>query len=359
MIKKLCLRLHSMLLKKHFSFRILLKTHVFLAITTLLLGNIACETSKKIEQKKSEERINVRCITTKKEHYKETKTFFGELKYAKSTQLVAQHSGIISKLNFKTGEKVKKGSIVVEYLPNNHQIEMQLAKIDYKKAVNDYRKQKELFAIGAVSKSSLEDLQNQVHTQNKSIQKLYSDNIIRAPFSGIITQIFGKIGEELITGQPIFSIAKKGKIEVVFYVTSKDIDKIKSNQSVYFIMNSKRVSGNVTSKSFLIDNKKRAFKITASFNNDDVVFVGNSILIYLESVDDTTSIWIPNKSLKEFNDKKYVYVAKNGNAILKEVVMGRRNEEKTQVIKGLQENEKLIIAGSEKLENNSLIKIIK
>ena len=53
-----------------------------------------------------------------------------------------------------------------------------------------------------------------------------------------------------------------------------------------------------------------------------------------------------------------VYVASNGKALLKNIVIGRESNESLEVLSGLTENDKVIVSGQVNLTDNRSIKII-
>ncbi|NER14881.1 efflux RND transporter periplasmic adaptor subunit [Leptobacterium flavescens] len=305
-----------------------------------------------------DERINVKAVTLKKESNKQTKTYYGELQFSKSTSFVAQQPGVITKLNIQPGQKVKRGEIIAVYPPLNHQLQIDQARIEQDKTIKDYTRQKELFNAGAVSRVSVEAYKTQLDIQTKTIQQLQNMNTIRAPFSGIITQVPAKIGEEVSTGQAIFSMAETSAVDINFYVTPRDITQIEIGTIAYLNLGDQRIKGKITKTSIQMDPKRKAFQVTASFHNEGVLFAGGSTEVQLETREELSSIWIPVESLKQTGKRNYVFIIENDKAIEKDVKVGRRNETSAQIIEGLKEGQRLITAGSEKVERNSLILIV-
>lgn len=327
-----------------------------LIISSSLL--VACYWQETPQEPAKKEQINVRAITLKKESYKERKIYYGELQFSKSTSFIAQQSGIVTKLNARPGQKVRRGEIIAVYPPLNHQLQIDQARIEQEKTVQDYTRQQALFKAGAVSKVSVEAYKAQQDIQAKTTQQLQNMNTIRAPFSGIITQVPVKIGEEVSLGQALFSMAATATVEIDFYATPQDIAQIEIGTLAYLALVNKRIEGKITKTSLQMDPKRKAFLVTASFRNEGVSFAGTNAEVQLETGASLSSIWIPVESLKQIGNRNYVFIIENDKAIQKDVKIGRRNETLVQIIEGLEVGQRVITAGSEKVERDTPVVIV-
>jgi len=330
---------------------------VFTLLFSLLII-ASCDSEEKQEQKENAKEVSVKVMTLKSEILKDVKSYFGTIKFSKSTNFVAQQSGVISKLSVVPGQKVNRGEVIVIYPPMNHQLQIDQAKIQQNKTLQDYNRQKELYAAGAVTKVSVEDYKAQLDIEKKTIQQLQRVNIITAPFSGIITQVHANVGQEVSMDMPIFSMAQTGNIEVGFYVTPKEISEIKLDALVFFLKDDKKIEGKISKKSIQLDERRRAYLVTATFDNSDILFVGDTIDILVETGKAVESIWIPIDSFRKQGNSFFVFVLEDNKAKRKSITLGSRNEQLVQVKEGLNNAEQLIIAGIDKLKDGTIINTI-
>lgn len=326
-----------------------------LLISLLLL--VSCNSEKPQKTKAIEKEIVVKTLPLKQVMYKDVKSYFGTLKFSKSTNFVAQQSGIITKLNAVPGQEVKQGELIAIYPPTNHHLQIEQVKIQQQKTQQDYNRQKELFAVGAVTAASLEDYKAQLDLETKTLEQLERVNTITAPFHGVITQVHANVGQEISMDMPIFSMAQAGQLEVDFYVTPKDILDIRLDASVFFDKGDEKIKGKITKKSLQLDERRRAYLVTASFQNNAVVYVGDTIDIMVETGTAVECIWIPIEAFRKQGNSYYVFVLDGDKAIQKRITIGKRNEQQVQVIKGLKEGDQLITAGIDKLKDNVLVQV--
>lgn len=323
-----------------------------LALILSLFVLASCGEEKKEEKMEQPKKVTVNTMTLKSESIRESKSFFGTLKFSKSTDFMAQQPGVITKLNVVPGQKVSRGQIIAIFPPMNHQLEVEQAKIQQKKTIQDYNRQKELFEAGAVTKVSVEDLKAQLDIEGKTLSQLQRVNMILAPFNGVITQVHANVGQEIGVDMPIFSMAQTNKMEVDFYVTPKDISDISLKSPVYFFRDGNRIDGKITKKSIQLDERRKGYLITSTFDNNDVLFVGNTVDVMVETGQARESVRIPLDAFRKQRKQHYVFVVENGRAIRREIVLGNRNEEYALVSKGLNNGEELVVAGMDKLKEN-------
>jgi len=69
-------------------------------------------------------------------------------------------------------------------------------------------------------------------------------------------------------------------------------------------------------------------------------------------------LFIPREALQGSIKDAKVYVAENGKAVLRNIVVERENNESLQISSGLSQSDKVIVSGQVNLTNNKPIKII-
>ena len=327
-----------------------------LLLTFLCLGVLtSCEVAQKQLPKEDVKKIAIRTISLKTEVVTETKSFFGTLKFAKSTEFTAQQPGVITKLEVVPGQEVRQGQVIAVFPPMNHQLEVEQAKIQLTKTQQDYNRQRDLLAAGAVSKASVDDLKTQLDIEKKNINQLQRVNLIMAPYNGIITQVHASEGQEIGMGLPVFSMAQTAKAEVDFYVTPQEVSEIEINSPAFLVKNGNQIEGRITKKSIQLDERRKGYLVTSTFDTNDRFFAGTTVDIRVETGKSAESIWIPIDAMRKQGQSHQVFIAEDGKAIRKKITPGRRTEQLVQITHGLMTGEQLIIAGIDKLKDGSPI----
>lgn len=321
----------------------------------LLLATLFSCSTPTIKQEKKEQPTHVKVIALQKEDKTIHSTFIGEIKFGKQTTFNAQQPGIVSLLKVSPGQRVSKNEIIVTFPPVHHELQIEQARIEYNKTRKDYEKQLELVKIGAVPSNNLSDFKAQLEVQAKAIEQLETINTLKAPFDGIITQVFVKQGQEIGVESPLFSIAQTQNIEIEFYVGQHAIEQVKIGTNAQFTLENTLYNGRVIKKSIQIDPQRKAFLVTASFPASNITYAGSSVNIDVETENLLNSIWIPTSAIRFQGRSPFVYIKQGNKAIKRKISLGKRTESTIQIIKGISNKDQLIVAGIDKLEDQAHI----
>ena len=330
---------------------------VFGILAVILAYSCQYDRESKVVQKE-EISIPVRAMILEPELVKETKNYYGALKFQKSADIVAQQTGIVTKLNATPGKKVVRGELIAAYPPANHQLQIDQGTIGKEKLQRDLERQSALLDAGAVSKISVEELKTQLEIQKKLVTQLELVGTVRVPFKGIVTQVHTSLGQEVHPGAPLLSIAGTSLVEVDFYVSPAEIGEIQIGAAAHFVQGNEQFTGSITKKAIAIDTRRKGFRVTASFRNDRISFVGNTVDVTVETGSSAKGLWIPIGSFKREAKSYVVFIASNSKALKRTIELAKRNEEQALVKSGLQQGEQLIVSGLDKLENNTSVEII-
>jgi multidrug efflux system membrane fusion protein len=135
--------------------------------------------------------------------------YTGRIEAMESVDIRSRVSGYLDKVNFKDGEKVKKGDLlfVIDPRPFKAQLDYATAELERIKsrkelAVNDMARAERLFRVKAISKEEFDARQKGLREASAAVESA-SANVVTArlnlEFTQIRAPIDGRIGRELIT----------------------------------------------------------------------------------------------------------------------------------------------------------------
>jgi membrane fusion protein, multidrug efflux system len=135
--------------------------------------------------------------------------YTGRIEAVDSVEIRARVSGYLDKVNFKDGEKVKKGDLlfVIDPRPFKAQLDYAAAELERVKsrkelAVNDLVRAENLFKVKAISKEEYDARQKGLREAAASVESA-SANVetarLNLEFTQVRAPINGRIGRELIT----------------------------------------------------------------------------------------------------------------------------------------------------------------
>jgi membrane fusion protein, multidrug efflux system len=151
------------------------------------------------------------------------------------SKLSFKTGGIVAKINFKEGDRVKRGKILASLNLSEINAGFEQAKNAYEKSLRDYERAKNLFAD---SVATLEQKQNaetalKVAVSNLEIARFNLEHsTITAPCDGVILRQFVRTDELVAQGYPVFLFGYTGRHwKVKAGLSDRDIVKINEGDS--------------------------------------------------------------------------------------------------------------------------------
>jgi RND family efflux transporter MFP subunit len=289
----------------------------------------------------------------------------GSLEAYSEVNIATQSSGIITSLNAELGQAKSKGNLIATIDDKLKQLALQTAKVSVAKLKKDLERYENLYKGGTVTEQQLNEAQNlhdNAEIQLEQAEKQLSDATIISPINGIITKKLVEQGEYINIGSPIATIIDVSKLKVKLNVSETNVyllkigDKSVITTDVYpgvafkgnisFISPKGDETHNYPVEIEIVNSTKYPLK-SGTFVN---------VLIGLPS--NAEALYIPRESLQGSIKDAKVYVAENGKAMLRNIVVGSANDKYIQVISGLKDGENVITAGQINLSDGKAIKII-
>lgn len=178
--------------------------------------------------------------------------------------------------------------------------------------------------------------------------------IITAPFSGIITALYGREGGFATFAQPLFSINAKKSLEIETYVTATQGRSLSIGNTVQLEgFESTVVSGSITAISFGSDSRslKTLVKIHID-NTSDAIRLGDFVHGNILLVQADPIISIPKSALLSRGGDLIVFtIDENNIAHEKKIVTGDEHNDSIDILEGIAENENVVIEGQHSLIN--------
>lgn len=339
----------------------------------------------------------------------------GELKVSLSTTGVIKSRNIknyfggqfkVNKVNFKTGDDVKKGEVIATFDTNDISYSVKQSEINYRNAVltrdevykqrdsmnstirsldekiNSLKESKnpidmqmyealksEREKIKPISEESIKKAENAVELAKLNLDSSKSKEgsslgSIVADFDGVITALNLQEGSPPAGNLPAVTIQDMNNLKVVININKYDVGKVAKGNTGEAIFNNEKVPGEIT---FIDPVAKES--VTAQGSERSVIVEMElkeplkgakidfevDVNILLNKKDNV--IKIPAEALKsDKKDSTTVMVYENDKAVEKNIKIGIQSDTEVEVLEGLRENEEVILNPSSNLKTNSEVK---
>jgi RND family efflux transporter MFP subunit len=292
-------------------------------------------------------------------------SLIGTLATDKELNIAAEIQGKITSLNCEAGQSKTKGSVIATIDDKLKQLAVQTAKVSADKLKKDLARKENLYKGGTATEQELDDARTSYENakiQLEDAEKQLSYTKITAPINGVITQKLVSEGTYLNVGNSIAYIVDISKLKIKLNVSETNVYFLKVGEKtvitadaypgvnfegkISFVSPKGDETHNYPVEIELVNSAKHPLKAGTFVN------VNINILSY------SSGLFIPRGALQGSVKDAMVYVAENGKAKLKKIVVGLQSNDELQVLSGLSEGELVITNGQVNLTDDKPVKII-
>lgn len=364
------------------------RTYTYLSLGVLALA-VACSAPDKkaeLEKLKAEQSSLAEKIKTLEEEIKKTDTTdatkyivvgFEEVKKSpfvhyiqvqgkidsdKNVQISSTIGGSVDKVYVVKGQQVQKGALLAK--TDGEQILKGIQEVDKSLELANqlYDKQKRLWdqQIGTeVQYLQAKNQKEALERRKETLEEQYSQTSIRAPFAGIVDEVYTKEGQVLAPGMPAFRLVNTSDVKLVADVSESYVSKVKKNQEaiVVFPDLNKEIKTRVDVVGDVINPVNRTFQVDLALTQDKNLFKANMITyIKIKDYTNASVVVIPANLIQRNGGKEYVYVVDGKVAAKRFIQVGQYYDNSAEVLDGLKEGDKLITIGYQDLVEGQPIK---
>ncbi len=286
-----------------------------LSIALVSLNSCSVE-STKTELK--EEKLNP-LVTL---HKAELKNFTHEIRVQgnvetdKDILINAEMGGLITSIQVKEGQTVNSGQTIATIdasilSSNAEELKTQLEFAEYM-----LEKQEELQKRGVGSEFDYETAQNQVNslkTKMNSLNVQKGKAVIKAPYTGIVDNVFARNGQMAGPTSPIIRLVNNNTVDIVASISEKHISNIKVGTPIRVSFpnyNDTSINLNVSNVGNYIEPTNRTFRIMSTIKNNELLLPNMLAEVSITDLEVKDGLVIPSKSLlKDQNNIDFVYTA--------------------------------------------------
>lgn len=292
----------------------------------------------------------------------------GVVEANKNAQLFAETPGVIKRIFVQKGQKVSMGQILLEI--DSEIIDKNIAEVQtsLELATELYNRQEKLWKekIGSEvqyleAKNRKEGLENSLRTLQAQKEKTK----VRAPFAGVIDEVFPKEGEMAGMQMPLFRLVNMDKVYVKCDISESYVMTIKqgTDVEVYFPSFGQTVKAKISRTGQYINPNNRTFQVEVDLMNLTQAIKPNLLAtVKIKDFEQENALFIPSRLLQQSTDgRDFVYVARaEGNEVKVQKVFvkaGLSHGQNTMIIEGLEPGDMLVDRGSRSIKDGQEVRI--
>lgn len=307
-------------------------------------------------------------------------TASGKVEAVNSANLSTRMMGFVDRIYVNVGDKVRKGQQLISI--SDADLSAKLAQVNagiteataaYGNAEKDYKRFTALFKENSASQKELDDITanyNMAKARLEAAKQMknevnaqFSYANIRAPFSGIVTNKFIKVGDMANPGMPLLEVESPGKFQVLAMVPESEILRIKENTEVDVVLKSLNTSvkGKVVEVSTSAKNTGGQYMVKVVLDKSEENILSGmyaTVRFPVAKKENVNSVMIPQTAIVTNGELKGIYtVSQSKTALLRWLRLGRTMGDQVEVLSGLSPEEQYIVSAEGKLYNGARINI--
>ncbi|MCW3156066.1 efflux RND transporter periplasmic adaptor subunit [Achromobacter spanius] len=288
----------------------------------------------------------------------------GSLRSDESVVLRPEVVGRIQAIEFKEGQPVTRGQVLVRLDDSVPRAELAQARANLTLAQSHYRRAVELQGKGFVSQQARDESASTLKVQEAAValaQARLDKMTISAPFAGIVGLRSVSVGDYVNQGQDLAPLEAIDPLKVDFRVPEMYLSKVRVGQQLTLRLDAlpgQERQGQVYAVSPLVDAGGRSILLRATVaNNDAVLRPGMFARVQLLFNQDKALV-APEAALSPSGETQYVYRVRDGKAEKREVTIGERREGRVEILTGVAAGDQLVVAGIQRVTDGAAVNVV-
>jgi len=288
----------------------------------------------------------------------------GTARANESIEIRPRIASLIDRVNFKEGQTVRKGDLLIELENNEIVAGLAVAEAALSESRSIYRRSKSLASSKAISASNLEQLLAQVQVDEAQVEAArarLANTRILAPFEGRVGLRRVSPGSFVNTSTVITTLDDVSQIKLDFSVPETFLTVVREGMDIIahsLVFPDREFLGKVSSVDTRLDPVSRSVQVRALIPNTEGILKPGMFLTVDLQRDRGDVLIAPEQAIVPEGTRQFVYVVKDGKAEKRPVTLGRRVPGFVTIEEGLEVGEEIVTEGTHKIRDGSGVETI-
>lgn len=328
----------------------------FLVLLAAVMISCSEEEQKESPAQQAQPVLKVNAYKVKTQPFSSRLVTTGNVLAYDEVTLKAPIGGTVLSINFKEGQKVKKGYPIIHLDDRAWKAQLVGLKAELNNAEKDYERKKTLLEIEGSSQQDIDEAFTAIEKLKSQIQQL-EVNIrlanVEAPFTGNLGMRDISPGAYLAQGDIITTLVNIDKLRLDFAVPQQYQNSLKPGSDVLVYNQKDTLRAKVYAVNPRLTTTSRTLNVRAQLDqsSEKTLLPGTyvEVAIPIEAVKD--ALLVPTQAVVPEIDDQTIYVYENGVAKRKKITLGNRSKDSVNVIEGIAAGDTIITTGLLKIKD--------
>lgn len=326
----------------------------------ILLGAFAaaCQSPASQHQETRERApIPVKTFTVCESGEATVSNFMGEAVPEKSSIVSSPYPGTLAVISVKKGDRVRKGQVLARVESQTVRSSVEIARATLAQARDGYARVKKVYDKGSISQVQMVDMETKLkkaEASARAAEKSLEDCSLRAPYDGVVSEVFAERGVELGIAQPVISIMDDSSVAIRISVHENDINRVQLGGEAAVEFPALGISGikaHVSEKNMTSLPLSHSYECQLVPENIPEGLVPGMVVKVSMNLGSRRLMIIPGDAVQMDREGKYVWLFDEGTARKMRVTVGGYSGTGVIISNGLIPGDKVICEGYQKVSS--------
>ena len=332
-----------------------------LLVGGVCVASVACQSKKSAETAAPVEvaKPKVTTAVVNVQSVEQQSTFTGNVEGYAVNNITPQQPRRITRLLVDVGDRVYAGQKVAE-LDNTA---LAQAKVQLENSEANYKRSLELYNFGGESKASFDAVKTAYEVAKSTYENMLENTTLTSPISGVVTARNYDNGD-MVAGLPIFVVQRINPVKIFINVSESLYSYVKKGMKVDVTLDAlseQTFEGKVSRITPSIDPQTRTFQVEVTVANGKEMIKPGMYARVTMNYGTRQNIVVPDQSVVKMlgSGDRYIYVYKaDGTVSYQKVELGRRMNDKYEVLSGIADGDEVVISGQVALKDGIAVELV-
>ena len=328
-----------------------------------------CNPKEKVEEMKAHlldrheaAPVEVTVLGTAPEDASGSVCYVGTVEASDNASVGVRASGTLTSVKVRQGQRVARGQVLATIDSRSLQSAWETAKASLDQAEDGWERVSRVHETGTVTEAKYIEVRTKVEQARSSeaaARKALDDCTVRAPFDGIVDEVFLSVGVDVNPGDRLLQMVAVKSPEIHFPLPENEFRSLKVGDRARVSIQAvdRTFDAVLQSKGAVASRLAHSYDCVMSVRGDvSGIMPGMVCKIYFDA-DSTGCTVIPSSAVKTDMDGRYVWVVNDSIVSRKYVTISGYSGQGVVVSDGLDPEDQVIVEGSRKVSTGMKVKV--
>ena len=328
-------------------------------LLSLILLTISCNRNKKEQQTAAIDNIKVRVEQVAAQDVEQLYVYTAIVQAEAVNNIAPTLAGRIDQIFVEVGDFVKKGQKLVQMDASN----LTQAKSQLDNLQLTFDRIDGLYKVGGVSKAEWDAQKTALDVAKTSYNNLLENTQLLSPLDGVITMRNYDSGD-IYAGNPVLQVQQIKPVKMNINVSEKQYTQVKKGQTAKVkidVFEDEEFTGKINLVYPTIDSRTHTFPVEVVLQNANQKVRPGMYARVTMNYGVAKHVVVPDKAIvkQQGSGDRYIYVYhEDGTVSYNKVEIGRRMDDKYELISGVEDGDFVVITGQSKLNNGMKVEVV-